>query len=72
MVFIWYLHGIYIGATTEERRRSMVCGSLTKDVMIMRFLVVFVKGTKKAVTKNRNCLILNVAGPGYDPGTSGL
>ena len=50
----------------------MVCGSLEKVVMIMRFHVVFVKAIKKSSYESRNCLILNVAGPGYDPGTSGL
>ena len=68
MVFIWYLHRSYDGRKTKEHSLWFAWESRNDNA----FSCCFRKGNKKAVTKNRNCLILNVAGPGYDPGTSGL
>ena len=68
MVFIWYLHRSYNGRKAKKHGLRFACESCNDNA----FSCSFRKGNKKSSYENRNCLILNVAGPGHDPGTSGL
>ena len=68
MVFIWYLHKSYNGRKAKKHGLRFACESSNDNA----FSCSFRKDNKKSSYENRNCLILNVAGPGHDPGTSGL
>ena len=68
MVFIWYLHKSYNGRKAKKHGLRFACESSNDNASSCSFR----KDNKKSSYENRNCLILNVAGPGHDPGTSGL
>ena len=68
MVFIWYLYRSYDGRKAKEHGMWFAYERCNDNA----FPCCFRKGNKKSSYESRNCLILNVAGPGYDPGTSGL